>query len=99
MTGSGFSPTPFGGTDAGLQTTFTRYAAAALANRTTDLMSLGRIRWDGAGRMQASILGGTDGAMLHLVPSIDETGIGDYEFEVQVTSHIRPTPAPSLLLP
>ena len=32
VTGSGFSPTAFGSTDAGLQTTFTRYAAAALSS-------------------------------------------------------------------
>ena len=84
VTGSGFSPTAFGSTDAGLQTTFTRYAAAALSNRSTDLLSLGRVRWDGAGRMNAAIVAGTDGRVLHLVPDLGEDGNQDYAFEVQV---------------
>lgn len=88
VTGSGFSPTAFGNTDAGLDPTFSRYAADALANRTDDLLTVGRVRWDGAGRLQAIIIGGTGGAVLHLVPSVGETGTGDYEFEVQATDTV-----------
>jgi hypothetical protein len=83
VTGSGFSPTPYGGTDAGLQTTFTRYASQALSNHTSDLLSLARISWDGQNRLQALMVGGTRGTVLHLVPSQ-----GDYAFELQVRSHL-----------
>ena len=79
VTGSGFSPTPYGSTDAGLQTTFSRYAASALSNQTSNLLSLARINWDGQNRLQALIVGGTLGTVLHLVPSE-----GDYAFELQV---------------
>lgn len=79
VTGSGFSPTPYGGTDAGLQTTFSRYAAQALSNQTSNLLSLGRVSWDGQGRLQALMVGGTLGTVLHLVPSQ-----GDYALELQV---------------
>lgn len=83
VTGSGFSPTAFGGTDAGLQTTFSRYAAQALSNMTADLLSLARISWDGQGRLQAVMIGGTAGTIMHLVPSQ-----GDYAFELQVRSAV-----------
>jgi hypothetical protein len=88
VTGSGFSPTAFGDTDAGLQTAFSRYAARALANRTSDFLTVGRVRWDGAGRLQAAIVGGTQGCVLHLVPALRETGNSDYSFELQVCERV-----------
>ena len=46
VTGSGFSPTPYGDTDKGLQTFFTRYAAAATQNLTvSDLLTTARLEW------------------------------------------------------
>ena len=83
VTGASFSPTPFGGTDAGLQTTFTRYAASALQNATADLLTMARISWDGQGRLQALMVGGRSGTVMHLVPYD-----GDYAFELQETETV-----------
>ena len=58
VTGSGFSPTLLGDTDMGLQTTFTRYAAAALTNYSSDMLTTARLSWDG-GRLEAAMVGGT----------------------------------------
>ena len=85
VTGSGFSPTPYGGTDAGLQTTFTKYASAALANATANLLTMARISWDGGGILQALMVGGTVGTMMHLVPDLE---IQDYRFELQHTGTV-----------
>ena len=95
VTGSGFSPTPYGGTDAGLQTTFSRYASYALSNQTSDLLSLARISWDAQGRMQAVIVGGTGGTVMHLVPIPAQ---GDYAFELQARAHARISAASSPVL-
>ena len=85
VTGSGFSPTPYGGTDAGLQTTFTRYSSDALQNTTSDLLTLARVSWDGQGRLQALMVGGTGGTIMHLVPVPAQ---GDYAFELQETQTV-----------
>ena len=88
VTGSGFSPmSEKGGPDLGLDTGFTRYALAGLANATTNLLTISRITWSG-GRLQAAMIGGTNGTLVHLVPADADTSDADYAFEVQPTGAV-----------
>ena len=86
VTQSGFSPTQFGRTEAGLDTSYSRYAALALANSTTtskDLLSLGRLDWHDQKGLNAVMVGGASGTIMHLVQVEDE-----YRFEVQPTGTV-----------
>lgn len=84
VTSSGFSPLPTGNTDAGIQTTYSRYAADALQNATTDLLTLGRMSWDNTGALEALLVGGTNGVILHLMPAELPNGDIDFGFRLQV---------------
>ena len=90
VTPSGFGPTQQGASDNGLQVEFTRYAVQALSNSTkgSDLLAAGRIKWTFDGRLEAILLAGTNGAMLHLVPTISEEASDPEEFVFQHTGTV-----------
>ncbi len=90
VTPSGFGPTQQGASDNGLQVEFTRYAVQALSNSTkgSDLLAAGRIKWTFDGRLEAILLAGTNGAMLHLVPTISEEAADPEEFVFQHTGTV-----------
>jgi hypothetical protein len=85
VTSSSFSPMAAGSqTDEGIQTAYSRYAIASLKNTTTDFLTLGRMSWDNAGTLQAVILGGTNGVILHLIPAELPNGDVHFAFNLQV---------------
>ena len=84
VTSSGFSPVATGNTDYGIQTTYSRYAADALQNTTTNLLTFGRMSWDSTGALQALMVGGENGVIMHLVPAELPNGDADYAFRLQV---------------
>ena len=84
VTSSSFTPTAAGSqTDEGLQTSYSRYAVAALQNTTTDFLTLGRMSWDNQGALQAVVLSGTNGAILHLIPAELPNGDVHFAFDLQ----------------
>ena len=81
VTSTGFSPNSISSNEAkGLYTEFTRHAAFALSNRSSDLLTVSRLVWGGT-QLRTAIVGGTRGTILHLVPNILT---GELVFEIQV---------------
>lgn len=89
VTNTGFSPNAISSNadqrPRGLYTEFTAHAAHATANRSSDLLTIGRIIWDNNNRMQASIVGGTGGVIMHLVPDVFTD---DLVYEIQETETV-----------